>query len=64
MGFIGRKRKLGHLLIMIKNGGCISLAQSAETFSCSKRTIRRMLVDLRDEGHNIRYSKTMRKFYL
>lgn len=63
MKFIERKQKLEYLLVMIEKGRCISLEQVSEKFECSKRTIRRMIEELRVDGHDIQYCKTNRKFY-
>lgn len=63
MKFTERKQKLEYLLVMIEKGRCISLQQVAEKYGCSKRTIRRMIIELKEEGHAIRYCKTTQKFY-
>jgi biotin operon repressor len=63
MKFIERKQKLVYLLKMIEKGRCISLEQISEKFECSKRTIRRMIEELREDGHNIKYCRTNQKFY-
>jgi biotin operon repressor len=63
MKFTERKQKLEYLLIMIEKGRCISLQQVSEKYGCSKRTIRRMMVELKEEGHAICYCKTTQKFY-
>ena len=63
MKFIERKQKLEYLLVIIEKGWCLSLDQVSIKFDCSKRTIRRMIEELREDGHDIRYCKTNQKFY-
>ena len=53
-----------YLLELIMKGRCISLEQTAKSFQCSKRTIKRMIAELREEGKNIKYSRSNMKFYL
>lgn len=55
MKFIERKQKMDYLLELIEKGRCISLEQVASKFECSKSTIKRLLSDLRQDGHNIEY---------
>jgi len=63
MKFTERKQKLEYLLIMIEKGRCLSLEQVSEKFGCSKRTIRRMIEELKEDGYNIQYCRTNQKFY-
>jgi predicted DNA-binding transcriptional regulator YafY len=49
---------------MIENGRLLSLKQASRKFNCSERTIKRMLKTLREQGHEIKYSRTERKFFL
>ena len=63
MKFTERKQKLEYLLVMIEKGRCISLQQVSEKYGCSKRTIRRMIMELKEEGHALHYCKTTQKFY-
>ena len=63
MKFIERKQKMEYLLEMIEKNRCISLKQIAEKFECSTRTVRRMITDLKQEGHEINYCRASRKFY-
>ena len=63
MKFIERKEKQNYLLELIEKGRCISLQQIAIKFECSERTVKRMLSELRDEGHKIKYCKYLKKFF-
>ncbi|MCF8460749.1 MAG: DeoR family transcriptional regulator [Flavobacteriales bacterium] len=62
MTFAERKRQLEYLLEMVEEGRCISTQQVAEKFDCSKRTAKRMLDELRDDGNEIVYCKQTKKF--
>jgi len=62
MRFIERKKKIDYLLEMIEKERCISLSQIADKFEVSKRTVKRMLAELREEGHNIKYCNSQKKF--
>lgn len=62
MRFIERKRRLEYLLEMIEKGRCISVQQVSECYNCSERTIKRMIAELRDEGHHIHYCKIKKKY--
>ena len=62
MNYNERKKRLQYLLEMIEKGRCQSLDKIAIHFNCSKNTAKRMLVCLRNDGHNITYCKVNRKF--
>ena len=62
MKFIERKQKVEYLLEMIEKDRCISLKQIAEKFECSERTVGRMIADLKEEGHEIHYCKSTKKY--
>ncbi len=51
-----------YLLEMIEKGRCLSIAQVSSKFNCSTRTVKRMISELKEEGHDIRYCCTSRKF--
>jgi len=61
MTFLERKHKQEYLLDLIKKGRCFSLEQTANLFECSKRTVKRMIAELREEDYNIKYSRTNMK---
>lgn len=50
------------LLIIIEKGMCYSLNEIADKFGCSNRTVKRMIAELRDDGHEIKYSHLSQKF--
>ncbi|QZT35888.1 helix-turn-helix domain-containing protein [Halosquirtibacter xylanolyticus] len=64
MTFLEHKEKLEHLLELVTKGRCFALQDVAEKFQCSRRTVKRMLSQLRHEGHNISYCPSSKRFYL
>ena len=62
MRFLERKKKMDYLLESIEKGRVLSLENVAEKFECSTRTVKRLLSDLREDGHFIRYDKKIKKF--
>ena len=62
MKFTQRKRKLEYLLEKIQKGRCLSLEGIASGFHVSKRTAKRMIAELREEGHFIVYCKSSKRF--
>ncbi|PID94382.1 MAG: hypothetical protein CSA95_02895 [Bacteroidetes bacterium] len=63
MDYLTYTEKLNYLPEMIENGRLLSLKQVSEKFDCSQRTIIRMLNALREQGHDIYYCKTTRKYF-
>lgn len=64
MDYLKYSEKLDYLLEMVQKGRLFSLQQASEKFECSKSTIKRMLVVLRNQGNEIIYCSTAKKFYL
>ncbi|MCF8303279.1 MAG: HTH domain-containing protein [Bacteroidales bacterium] len=64
MDYLTYSEKLNYLLEMIEKGQLFSLKQASEKFGCSQRTIIRMINTLREQGHNINYCKTTRKYFV
>ncbi|PKP17019.1 MAG: hypothetical protein CVU07_05065 [Bacteroidetes bacterium HGW-Bacteroidetes-23] len=64
MTFKEKKERLTYLLEMIQKERVTSLEQIARKFNCSKRTVKRMIADLKEEGCEIYYSRKMYKFLL
>lgn len=62
MKYQERKQKLDYLLEMIQKGRCLSLQHIADTLGVCTRTAKRMIAELREEGHSVMYSKTAKKF--
>lgn len=64
MTYLERKEKEKHLLYLIKKGSLISLEKVANDYNCSKRTIERMLKELREEGHNILFCRINNRYFI
>lgn len=58
------EERLEHLLAMTEKSRLISIQQVALMYSCSHRTVHRMLSHLRDKGHAVTYSQPLRKYYI
>lgn len=57
MTYTERRKKEKYLLYLIENKRLSRLEQVAEKFECSKKTVKRMIHDLREEGHEIFYCR-------
>lgn len=64
MDYLTYSEKLNCLLEMIQKERLLSLKQVSEKFECSKRTIKRRLKALRDQGYPINYSKKTGKYFM
>jgi len=64
MDYISYTEKLSYLLEMIEKGQLLSLKQVSEKFECSERTIQRMINILREQGYQIIYSKSDKKYFM
>ena len=58
------KRNQAILLEMIEKGRLISRQQAARFFHCSEKTITARLNELKEEGNDIHYSRSVKKFIL
>jgi predicted DNA-binding transcriptional regulator YafY len=64
MNYITYTEKLSYLHEMIEKGQLLSLKQVSEKFECSERTIQRMIHTLREQGYQIIYSKSDKKYFM
>ena len=64
MDFRSYEQRLDYILEQLEKGRFRSLENSASGFSCSTRTIKRMLNHLRDRGHNIQYDRLQKKYFI
>lgn len=64
MDHITYDERLNYLAELAVKGRLQSLAQVAEKFSCSERTVKRMLYHLRYKGINVHYSPALKKFII
>jgi len=52
------------MLNMLEKGRFISRSQTARLFDCSEDTITNWINELRDNGYDIRYSRSLQKYTL
>ena len=64
MDYLSYEKRLEYLLELIEKNRLRSLAQVAKSFSCSTRTVKRMIAHLRETGHDIQYDRLEKKYYL
>lgn len=64
MTYSEKKEKENHLLYLIENKRLCSLEKVANDYECSVRTLKRMITNLRYEGHNIIYCRQNNKYLL
>lgn len=64
MRFIERKKRVTYLLELIQKGRLLSIRSISDKFDCSDRTAKRLLDDLRDEGHPVEYDRQGKKFVI
>lgn len=64
MDFVSYQKRMTYLLELVKNGSAPSPRDLGERFDCSERTVRRMINNLKIQGHPISYSKKSGKYLL
>lgn len=64
MTYSERKEKENYLLYLIEQKRLNSLEKVANDYKCSKRTIKRMLFSLRNEGYNIIYCRKSNRYIM
>ena len=64
MTYKERKEKEAYLLYLIEKGRLSSLEKVSDKFGCSKRTIRRMISNLREEGNTIYYCRVKHEYFM
>jgi biotin operon repressor len=64
MDYFTYEERLIYLLELVEKGRLLSLKQIADKFNCSISTVERMLRHLKAKGHQIKYSNSLRKFYI
>lgn len=62
MTYLEKKEKEKHLLFLIEKNMLESLERVASDYNCSKKTIKRMIVNLRLQGHNIVYCRAKHRY--
>lgn len=62
--FKSHKQNLQRILNMLEKGRFISRRQASVLFECTDQTITVWLNELREDGHEIHYSRSLQKFTL
>jgi predicted DNA-binding transcriptional regulator YafY len=64
MDYRSYQKRLEYVLELIQKNRFRSLEATARRFECSTRTIKRMINNLRDQGHLIEYDRLQKKYIL
>ena len=64
MDYRSYQQRLQYLLELAKKNRLRSLDFTAKRFGCSTRTLKRMISHLRAQGHDIRYDRINKKYFL
>ncbi len=63
MTYVEKRKKEKYLLYLIENKRLSRLEQVAEKFDCSKKTVKRMINDLREQGYDIVYCRKTATYF-
>lgn len=64
MDYLLYEKRLEYIFELLEKNRFRSLGQVAKNFSCSTRTIKRMIAHLRETGHDIRYDRLEKKYFI
>jgi len=64
MDYRSYEKRLIYILELIEKNRFRSLEHVAKNFSCSTRTVKRMIAHLRENGHDIQYDRLEKKYFL
>jgi len=64
MDYRSYEKRLEYTLELIRKNRFRTVADAAERFGCSTRTVKRMIDHLRDRGHDIQYDRLQKKYIL
>jgi len=64
MDYRSYEKRLDYILEMIEKDRFRSIEDVSSRFSCSTRTVKRMLNHLREIGHDIQYDRLQKKYFL
>ena len=64
MDYLSYEKRLDYILELIGKNRFRSVESVARNFSCSTRTVKRMLAHLRETGHDIRYDRLEKKYFI
>ena len=58
------QKRLALVLECVRAGNLTSPVELAKQFQCTEKTIRNMINALRNDGHRIRYSRSLQKYLI
>ena len=64
MDYLSYEKRLDYILELIEKNRFRSLGAVAKNFSCSTRTVKRMIAHLRESGHDIQYDRLEKKYFI
>lgn len=64
MDYRSYEKRLDYIVELITKNRFRSIEAVATRFSCSTRTVKRMINHLRDRGHDIRYNRLEKKYFI
>lgn len=64
MDYRSYEKRLEYILELIEKNRFRSVENAAVKFSCSTRTVKRMLNHLRDKGHDIQFDRLQKKYFI
>jgi biotin operon repressor len=64
MDYLSYEKRLNYVLELIQKKRFRSLEDVASKFGCSTRTVKRILSLLREKGHDIRFDRLQKKYYI
>ncbi len=64
MDYRSYEKRLEYILELIEKNRFRSVENAAMKFSCSTRTVKRMLNHLRDQGHDIQFDRLQKKYFI
>lgn len=64
MDYLSYEKRLEYILELIEKNRFRSLTQVAKSFSCSTRTVKRMIAHLRETGHDVQYDRLEKKYFI
>jgi len=64
MDYLTYTEKLNYLLELVKNEQVFSIKQISKKYNCSESTVKRMLRTLRIQGHQIKYCKKVKRYFI
>jgi predicted DNA-binding transcriptional regulator YafY len=64
MDYRSYEKRLDYIVELLEKGRFGHLEAAAKRFSVSTRTVKRMLVHLRERGHDIRYDRKKKKYFI